>query len=134
MAANNILCLQEVHGKDEFLQALQVLAPRFLFFGTFIPGNESAGGSSICIHKDLLADDATVTNIATCPGRDHIVSIQSERTKLVLVNVHFEPEVTVTRLRERLRMIVQQWPSYPNAVGLILGDFNICDPEEDSMW
>ena len=26
---NNIICLQEVHGKDEFLQAIQVLAPRF---------------------------------------------------------------------------------------------------------
>ena len=30
--ANNILCLQEVHGKDEHLQAIQVLAPRFRFF------------------------------------------------------------------------------------------------------
>ena len=27
--ANNILCLQEVRGKDEYLQAFQVLAPRF---------------------------------------------------------------------------------------------------------
>ena len=26
---NNIICLQEVHGKDEFLQAFQVVAPRF---------------------------------------------------------------------------------------------------------
>ena len=32
---NNIICLHEVHGKDEFLQAIQVLAPRFRFFGTF---------------------------------------------------------------------------------------------------
>ena len=24
-----------VHGKDEYLQAIQVLAPRFKFFGTF---------------------------------------------------------------------------------------------------
>ena len=32
---NNILCLQEVHGKDEYLWAIQVLAPRFMFFGTF---------------------------------------------------------------------------------------------------
>ena len=32
--ANNILCLQEVHGKDEYLQAIQVLAPRFRFFCT----------------------------------------------------------------------------------------------------
>ena len=27
--ANNIICLQEVHGMDEYLQAIQVLAPRF---------------------------------------------------------------------------------------------------------
>ena len=33
---NNILCLREVHGKDEHLQAIQVLAPRFQFFGTFV--------------------------------------------------------------------------------------------------
>ena len=26
---NNIVCLQEVHGKDEDVQAIQVLAPRF---------------------------------------------------------------------------------------------------------
>ena len=29
---NNILCLQEVHGKDENLQAIQALAPQFRFF------------------------------------------------------------------------------------------------------
>ena len=33
--SNNIICLQEVHGKDEYLQPIQVLAPRFRFFGTF---------------------------------------------------------------------------------------------------
>ena len=27
---NNVICLQEVHGKDEFLQAIQVWAPRFM--------------------------------------------------------------------------------------------------------
>ena len=32
---NNILCLQEVHGKDEYLQAIQVLAQRFKFFWYF---------------------------------------------------------------------------------------------------
>ena len=128
--SNNILCLQEVHWKDEFLKALQVLAPGLQFFGTFIPGNEIAGGSAICIHKDLLPDEVTVTHTATCQGRDHIVSIRSERTNLVIVNVHFEAELTVVRLCERLRLIVPHWTSYPNAVGLVLGDFNICDPEE----
>ena len=39
---NNIICLQEVHGKDEFFQAIQVLAPQFRLFGTFLPDNENA--------------------------------------------------------------------------------------------
>ena len=105
LECNNILCLQEVHGKDEFLQALQVLAPRFQLFGTIIPSNENAGGTAICIHKDLLPDDATVTHFVTCPGRGHTVSMQSDWTKLVIVSVHFEPELTVRRLRERLCLI-----------------------------
>ena len=131
VADHNILCLQEVHGKDEFLQALQVLTSRFLFFGTFIPGNENAGGSAICIHKDLLTDNATVTHIVTCPGRDHIVSVQSERTKLVIVKFHFEPELTVRRLRERLRLIVPQWPSYPLVLALSLVTSIFATPKKE---
>ena len=101
----------------------------------FFPGNENAGGLAICINKDLLPDDATVTHTVTCPGRDHIVSIQSERTKLVIDNVHFEPELTVRRLRERPHHIVPHWPSYPNAVGLILGDSIFAtQKKEDSTW
>ena len=76
---NNIVCLQEVHGKDEYLQAIQVLAPRFRLFGTFFPENEHAGGSAICIHRDLLPEEAIVTHLITCQGRDHIVHIQSGR-------------------------------------------------------
>ena len=60
--ANNISCLQEVHGKDEYLQAIQVLAPRFRFFGTFVPDNENAGGSAICIHRVLLPEEAIATS------------------------------------------------------------------------
>ena len=30
--ADNIVCLQEVHGKDEYFQAIQVVGPRFRFF------------------------------------------------------------------------------------------------------
>ena len=109
---NNILCLQ----KDAYLQAIQVLAPRFRFFATFIPGDENAGGSAICIHKDLLPEDAVVTHMITCQGRDHIVNVQSGRQSLVIVNVHFEPELTLRRFRERLRLITPHW-SYPYAVG-----------------
>ena len=102
---SNVICLQEVHGKDEFLQAVQVLAPRFKIFGTFFPGVENAGGTAICIHKDLLPEDAIVTHTITCQGRDRVVSIQSGQKNLVIVDVHLEPELTLRRLRERLRPI-----------------------------
>ena len=75
---NNISCLQKVHGKDEFLQAILVLAPQFRLFGTFLSDNENAGGSAICIHRDLLPEEALVTHLITCHGRDHLVNIQSE--------------------------------------------------------
>ena len=130
---NNIICLQEVHGKDEFLQAIQVLAPQFRFFGTSLPDNENAGGSAICIHRDLLPEEAIVTYVITCQGRDHLVNIRSGRHNLVIVNVHFEPELTLRQLRGRLRLIQAHWPAYPNGVGVILGDFNICNPEKDDL-
>ena len=111
-------------------------ATRFRLFGTFILGNETAGGSAICIHKDLLPEDATVTHAITCQGCDHIVNVLSRLKNLVVENVRFEPELTLRRLRERLRLITPHWPLYPHAIGIIMGDFNICEPEEGrfNVW
>ena len=38
--------------------------------------------------------------------------------------------------RERLRLISLRLPRYPEAFGVIIGDFNICEPEEGrfSVW
>ena len=102
---HNIICLQEVHGKNEFLPAIQVLAPRFRLFGTIHLDSEYAGGSAICIHRDLLLEDAVVTHVVTCQGRDHLVNSQSGRHNLVIVNVPFEPELTLRQLRGRWGII-----------------------------
>ena len=50
---NDIVCLHEAHGKDVFLQALQVQHTQFRMFGTFIPKNVNAGGSAVLIRKNL---------------------------------------------------------------------------------
>ena len=94
-----------MHGKDEYLHAIQVLAPRFRFLVLFFPENENAGGSAICIHRDVLRDDALVTHAVTSQGRDHLVTIRSGRHNLVNVNVHFEPELSLRQLRDRLHLI-----------------------------
>ena len=93
-------------------------------------------GSAICIHRDLLPEDAIVTHVVTCQGRDHLVNSRSGRHSLVIVNVHFEPELTLRQLRGRLSIIHPHWPAYPRGVGVILGDFNICYPEEGrfNVW
>ena len=41
---NDIICLQETHGKDELLQVVQGLFSQFRLFGTFTPNNVNAGG------------------------------------------------------------------------------------------
>ena len=75
----------------------------------------------------LLLDIST--HVVTCQGRDHLVNIQSGRHNLVIINVQFEPDLTLRQLRGRLRLIYPYWPAYPSGVGITLGDFNICDPE-----
>ena len=62
------------------------------------------------------------------------MNIQSGRHNLVFINVHFEPELTLRQLRGRLSLIQAHWPTYPSGVGTILGDFNICDPEEEGRF
>ena len=80
-----------------------------------------------CIHKDLLLEGAIVSHVITCQGRDHVVNILSVCKYLVIVIVHFELELTRRRSRERLCLFTPHWPPYPNAVGIIMGDFNICE-------
>ena len=45
--------------------------------------------------------------------------------------LHFEPDLVLRDLRERERRISLHWPRYPEAFGVIIGDFNICEPEEE---
>ena len=135
---DNIICLQESSWEGlNFFMLFKYLATTFpTLWYVYIPDNANASGSAICIHKDLLPDDAVVTHVVTCQGRDHVVNVRSGCQSLVIVNVHFEPELTLRSLRERLRLITPHWPHYPDAIGTIMGDFNICEPEEGrfNVW
>ena len=78
---------------------------RDFVFWYFFLYNENAGGPAVCIHRDLLPEEAIVTHLITCQGRDHLVNLQSGRHNLVNVNVHFEPELSLRQLRDRLHLI-----------------------------
>ena len=99
-------------------------------------GNVKLGGSATCTRKDLLPDDAVVTHVLTCQGRDHIVNVLSGCRSLLVVNVHFEPELTLRSLGERLCLITPHWPQYHDAIGMIMDDFIICEQEEGrfNVW
>ena len=54
----------------------------------------------------------------------------------MIVNAHFEPELTLRSLRERLRLITPHWPHHPDAIGTVVGDLNIWEPGEGifNVW
>ena len=58
---NNILCLQEVRGKTRISRLFRCRLRGFVFFGTFIPGNENARRSAFSIHRDIQLELAIVT-------------------------------------------------------------------------
>ena len=132
MDKNDGVCLQETHGKDEFPQGLQVLRTQFRMFGIFVPGNVNAGGSATFIRKNCLRDRAVVTHEVTYQGRDLIITVHDGRSLLVITNVHFEP-IQCPSLRERLRRLSTHWPQYPGPFRVIIGDFNIREPEEGRL-
>ena len=39
----------------------------------------------------------------------------------MIVSVHFEPELTLRQLRDRLHLVGPHWLAYPNGVGIIFG-------------
>ena len=99
-------------------------------FGTFVLDNVNAGWSAIFIQEDFTPEHAVVSHEITCQGRDHIATIRSGEGVLVIVNVHFEPDLVLRDLRERFRRISLHWPHYPEVLGVTIGDFNICEPEK----
>ena len=118
-----------MHGKDEFLQAIQVLAPRFRLFGTSLPDDENAGGSAICIHKDLLPEEATVTHLIACRGRDRLVNIRSGRHGLVLSTSISDLNLPCGGCVAGCVLFARAGLFVPVVWAFFLGDSSIYDPE-----
>ena len=54
--SNDIICLQEIHGKDEFLQTIQVVVPRFWQCGM-------SGDSDLVIVNVHFESDPTLRSL-----------------------------------------------------------------------
>ena len=106
-----------------WLRDLGFLVPSFL--ETKMQGDRSYASTRIFCLRMLLWHTWSLAKAVTI--------LWAYSLALDFVNVHFEPEVPLRRLRGSLRLITPHWPSYPNAVGIILGDFNICEPEEGRL-
>ena len=116
-----------------FYKPCRCCTPLFRMIGNFILDNVNAGGSAVLTRKNLLPEHPVVTHEITYQGRDHMVKVRSGESVLVVINVHFEPDLSLRNLRERLRRIVFHWPRKPEGFGIIIGDFNVCEHEEGSV-
>ena len=74
--------------------------------------------------------------MGTWQGRGHFVNCRFGRDIAFFVNVQFEFEIYLRQFAGRLSDIHPYWLAYPSGVGIILGDFNICDLEEGrfTVW
>ena len=98
--------------------------------GTFAEGHVNAGGHATLIRKWLLRGGCVLQHQITRVGQDHLITLSSEIGLFMHANVHFRPNSTLGELRPRLHAIHAHWPVYPAGVGVLIGDLNICDPEE----
>ena len=62
--------------------------------------------------------------------RFRLMSTIRSGERVLVVNVHFEPDVVLRDLRGRLRRFSTHWPHNPEALREILGDFIFCEPAE----
>ena len=78
--------------------------------------------------RDLLPEEAIVTNLATCQGRDHFVNTQSGKHNFVIVNVHFEPGGYVEAITWQIASYSPALPCVSQCCGHYLGEegrFNV---------
>ena len=80
----------------------------------------------ILVRKFLLQSRHVLAHFVTHMGRDHGITISDVNMSLMIANVHLQPG---TNLRN-LCAIREQWPDYLAGLGILLGDFNICEIEE----
>ena len=97
------ICPEKTHGKDEFLQAVQVLHTQFLMFGTFVTGNVEAGGSAFRKIVYFIMQLSHTRSLAK--GVTIWVRLQSGESVLVVIKTQFGPDLILRNFREKIRRI-----------------------------
>ena len=128
--AIDVVCLQETHGRSVFSRAVSTISSQWHMVGTFVDGLVHAGGSAILVRKSPLQGGCVRENVVIHIGRDHLITLRAANRLLMIANVHLEPGSNLTHLRGRLHASHGHWPRYPDGVGILIGDFNTCEPEE----
>ena len=100
--------------------------------GTFVEGQVNAGGSARLIRKALLQGGSVLQHEITRTGRDQETTRLESRLLMIAI-VHFEPNSTLRDRRVRLRTIHERWPRYLVGVGILIGDFSTCEPEQGRL-
>ena len=99
-------------------------------FCTFTPGNVISGGSVILIRTQILGRGTSIEHEENFPGRDHVVRIRQLDCNCTIIELHYQPDGTLQELRQLLRAAAARWPTYPDGLGFLVGDFNIYNPDE----
>ena len=125
--ANDIVCLQEVHGDRMAMQTYfhHFSETQFAFFHPCSSGR--AGGVAFLVAKSFCSEDTTLSSSSLIAGRAALLRICSAGHELMILNVHnFVTAVELPVLIRLVRALVAESKSDPTKKSLFLvGDLNI---------
>lgn len=128
MLYSDVLCLQETHGTHEYLQATAVIfLSGWILVGPFLADKKNAGG---WVRKSFPSCKEG-SNMWSCVMVKITWSLL--RSGHGSCTIFLKPRLTQRELRKRLVHIHVEWPAYPEGLGVIIGDFDMCEPEEGRL-
>ena len=79
------------------------------------------------IRKALLHGDTVLTHVSTQHG--HVVKFHAENMSLMIAHDIWILAHTLEIFESSDNFFSTHWPTHPDGLGLVVGDFNTCEPE-----
>jgi endonuclease/exonuclease/phosphatase family metal-dependent hydrolase len=121
LADTDVLCLQEVHGRQADLEALRTEILEFSFFGSFC-SSPAVGGVMIMVRKSVIGDSVMSAPVVLDPGRCLAIRFGSPLATMFIC-IHVLPKYTIANKKALLNK-VHALADINSHCTFLAGDFN----------
>ena len=120
---SDALCVQEIHGCAEGVEAMSRQLIQSLWFSTFC-SHTYGDGCMVGIRKSVAEKFHTLRHTEVCECRTHCIGCSGEAGSLQVVSVHLVPGFTREEWREWVGKLQACLLRDERPVSVVIGDFN----------